>query len=349
MGETTHVTLITGFLGSGKTTFLNRIIQTFPGDLKLMILMNEFGEIGLDGSLIEGDDFDILEISKGSIFCVCVKTDFIRSLNEIAQSIKPDVLIVESTGVANPSDLKKDLNLSIFQNRFKLSEQICMIDADCFEDAYNAFVSVEKQIASSTLFIINKMDLVTAQTIVNLKNIIKKHHPSPEFFETTYADVPLERFIPVINKQEISKQGINNTGSLNVSDTIPVSPAQLEEAIDNILENPDPDATPPDRLLSAIYSWEANTINSFKKILPELPKEIVRAKGFLTQGDEIFLFNLVMGQRNIEAYTPKKDITQLLNHVVFIGPPEAIAKLDKLSRDFPDLIKKSVFDPMENN
>jgi G3E family GTPase len=344
MGETTHVTLITGFLGSGKTTFLNRIIQTFPGDLKLMILMNEFGEIGLDGSLIEGDDFDILEISKGSIFCVCVKTDFIRSLNEIAQSIKPDVLIVESTGVANPSDLKKDLNLSIFQDRFKMSEQICMIDADCFEDAYNTFVSVEKQIASSTLFIINKMDLVTAQTIVNLKNIIKKHHPSPEFFETTYADVPLERFIPVINKQ-----GINNTGSLDVSDPIPISPAQLEEAIDNILENPDPDATPPDRLLSAIYSWEANNIDSFKKILPVLPKEIVRAKGFLTRGDEIFLFNLVMGQRNIEAYTPKKDITQLLNHVVFIGPPEAIAKLDKLSLGFPDLIKKSVFDPMENN
>ncbi|MBU0463375.1 MAG: hypothetical protein KKE12_07165, partial [Proteobacteria bacterium] len=173
MGGFTHVTLITGFLGSGKTTFLNRIIKTFPADLKLMILMNEFGEIGLDGSLIEGDDFDILEISKGSIFCVCVKTDFIRSLNEIAQSIKPDVLIVESTGVANPSDLKKDLNLSIFQNRFKLSEQICIIDADCFEDAYNTFVSVEKQIASSTLFIINKMDLSTPQTILNIKNIIK--------------------------------------------------------------------------------------------------------------------------------------------------------------------------------
>ena len=261
--------------------------------------------------------------------------------------------------VANPSDLKKDLNLSIFQNRFKLSEQICIIDADCFEDAYNAFVSVEKQIASSTLFIINKIDLATPQTIVNIKNIIKKHHPSPEFFETTYADVPLEKFIPVINKQliqnqgiskqSISKEGTNKTGSRDGSDPIPVSPAQLEEAIDNILENPDPDATPPDRLLSAIYSWGANNIDSFKKILPYLPKKLVRAKGFLTQDDTIFLFNLIMGQRNIEAYTPKKDITQLLNHVVFIGPPEAISKLDELSRDFPDLIKKSVFDPMENN
>lgn len=344
MGGITHVTLITGFLGSGKTTFLNRIIKTFPGDLKLMILMNEFGEIGLDGSLIEGDDFDILEISKGSIFCVCVKTDFIRSLNEIAQSIKPDVLIVESTGVANPSDLKKDLNLSIFQNRFKLSEQICIIDADCFEDAYNTFVSVEKQIASSTLFIINKKDLATPQTILRIKEIIKTHHPSPEFFETTYADVPLEKFIPVINKQ-----GINKADGRDVSNPISISPDQLEEAIDKILENPDPGATPPDRLLSAIYSWGGNNIDSFKKILPALPKQLVRAKGFLTQNDTIYLFNLVMGQRNIEVYTPKKDIRPLLNHVVFIGPPEAIDQLDKLSPEFPDLIQKSVFDPMANN
>jgi len=339
MGGTTNVILVTGFLGCGKTTFLNRIINIFPEDLKLMILMNEFGEIGLDGTLIESEELEILEISKGSIFCVCVKTDFIRSLNEIAQTIKPDVLIVESTGVANPSDLKKDLKLSIFQNRFQMAEQICVIDADCFKDAYETFVSVEKQISSSSLFIINKIDLASPGKIEKIKKIIKEHHPSPEFLETTYAEVPLERFIPNIAEQTSQKASAMKT----------VQPDQLEKAIDQILENPDPDATPPDRLLSAIYSWNADDIESFKKILPLLPKQLVRAKGFLTQDNTTFLFNLVMGQRNFEVYSTKKDIESLLNHVVFIGPPEAISQLDELSRDFPDLIKKSVFDPMENN
>ena len=332
--------LVTGFLGCGKTTFLNRIIKIFPKNLKLMILMNEFGEIGLDGILIESDELEVLEISKGSIFCACVKTDFIRSLNEIVQTIKPDILIIESTGVANPSDLKKDLNLSIFQNRFLLSEQICLIDADCFEEAYKTFVSVEKQITSSTLFIINKVDLASDQAIPKIKKIIKKHHPSPEFFETSFADIPLERFIPKANKeisQEITK------------DPVPILTDKLEQTIDRILENPDPNATPPDRLLSAVYSWGGNTIESFKKILPLLPKQLVRAKGFLTQDDTIFLFNLVMGRRNIEVYTPKKDIRPLLNRVVFIGPPEAIEQLYKLSRDFSDLSQKSIFDPMVNN
>ena len=80
MADVTRVYLITGFLGSGKTTLLNRIIDCFPRDKKLTILVNEFGEVGVDGTLVEGDDIDMMEISKGSIFCVCVKTDFIKGI-----------------------------------------------------------------------------------------------------------------------------------------------------------------------------------------------------------------------------------------------------------------------------
>jgi len=118
MADSTDVFLITGFLGSGKTTFLNRVIDVFPKDKKMTILMNEFGEVGIDGTLVEGDEIDMLEISRGSIFCVCVKTDFIKGLYELNTKIRPDVLIIESTGVANPSDLKRDLQLPIFNGRF---------------------------------------------------------------------------------------------------------------------------------------------------------------------------------------------------------------------------------------
>ena len=72
MESVTDVFLITGFLGSGKTTFLNRLIRAFPPDRKLTILMNEFGAVGIVGLLVEGEDLDILQISRWSIFCVCV-------------------------------------------------------------------------------------------------------------------------------------------------------------------------------------------------------------------------------------------------------------------------------------
>ena len=132
MSNITGVYLITGFLGSGKTTLLNRIIQRFPQNQKLTLLVNEFGEVGVDGTLVEGDDIDMMEISKGSIFCVCVKTDFIKGLYELSTTVQPDVLLIESTGVTNPSDLKKDLMLPIFSNRFQFSEQFCIVDAAHF-------------------------------------------------------------------------------------------------------------------------------------------------------------------------------------------------------------------------
>jgi G3E family GTPase len=199
MSDVTRVYLITGFLGSGKTTFLNRIIDRFPSDKKLTLLVNEFGEVGVDGTLVEGEDIDMMEISKGSIFCVCVKTDFIKGLYELNTKVQPDVLLIESTGVANPTDLKKDLMLPIFNNRFQFEEQFCVIDAAHFLDAYGAFASIEKQIASSSTFIINKTDLASPEKIEEIKGVVNQFHPGPKFFETTYADIPLRlpRITPV--------------------------------------------------------------------------------------------------------------------------------------------------------
>ncbi len=338
MGAVTNVILITGFLGSGKTTFLNRVVKVFPKDQKLMILMNEFGEIGLDGTLLEGEELDILEISKGSIFCVCVKTDFIKALNEIAYDLKPDVLIVESTGVANPSDLKKDLNLSIFKGRFQMKEQICIIDADCFKDAYQTFVSVEKQIESSTLFIINKVDLVSDDIILDIKSIVTSHNKNPEFYETSYSEVPMDRFF--VDKSGESEESKGDTK---------VSLEELETTIEKILENPDANATPPDRLMSAVYTWQGSDLETFKSIMAQLPKNLIRAKGVLSFGTINYLFNLVMSRQTVEEYTPVKDCTSLINNLVFIGPPEALTSLETISRKHSCFVKKSVFDPMKNN
>lgn len=337
MSTITNVILITGFLGSGKTTFLNRMIKTFPKNQKLMILMNEFGEIGLDGTLVEGEELDLLEISKGSIFCACVKTDFIRALNEIAQDLKPDVLVIEPTGVANPSDLKKYLELSIFKNRFQMRDQICIIDADCFQDTYGAYVSVEKQIASSDLFVINKVDLASEETISAIKDIVGTYHPSPEFYETTFAEIPMDRFI--INRQEndIDQAGIDN----------PTTPAEIDRAIEDLLENPGANSMPPDRLLSAVFSWKGNSIESFKSMIPLFPKRLIRAKGILIQESDTYLFNLVMAQHTVEVYSSEKDCTPLINNIVFIGPPDVIEELKTLSREYPDFTQKSVCDPMQ--
>jgi G3E family GTPase len=342
MDDRTVVYLVTGFLGSGKTTFLNRVIASFPRDRKLMILMNEFGEVGIDGALIEGEDIDILEINKGSIFCVCVKTDFIKALHQIAQIIKPEVLFIESTGVANPMDLKKDLKLPFFQNRFYLSEQFCIVDAVNFGEACETFASVEKQIASSTVFIINKVDLASADQLRDVKNLIARHHPNPRIFETTFAEVPLNNFFPVLHEKE-STIGVYDQAAGPF-----LSPTELEAAIDEVLADPHREVTPPDRLVSAVYRWQEAGLQTLWSLAERLPKGVVRAKGFVTVEDDTYLFSLVMGYSELVRYSLPQVKADLMNRLVFIAPPEVMSQLEELTGEFPAFCRESMWDPLQD-
>jgi len=323
MSDITNVYLITGFLGSGKTTFLNRIIQRFPKDKKLMILMNEFGEIGVDGTLIESEDLQMMEISKGSIFCVCVKTDFIKGLYEITQTVAPDVLIIESTGVANPSDLKRDLKLPLFKNRFQFKEQFCVIDARNFLDPYEIYTSLEKQIVSSTLFLINKIDQASRETIEQIKEMIRSLHPNPEFFETTYADIPVERFF----FSETAEAQLAAAATLDKGPAL--TPEELDQYLEEMLETITSGMTPPDRLMSAAYRWTGDDLAQVKEIAGQLPASIIRAKGFLSNRGSNYLFSYVMGDWSLEPCEISSERIQHMNIIVFIGPPESIASLDQ--------------------
>ena len=321
MSAITAVYLITGFLGSGKTTLLNRIIQGFPKDRSLMILMNEFGDTGVDGTLIDGDDLTMLEISKGSIFCVCVKTDFIKGLMDIAHRIQPDVLIIEATGVANPTDLKRDLQLSIFQGRFQLREQFCLIDAHTFEDAYAAFTSVEKQIESATVFIINKVDLAATGDLEKVRQIVARHHPNPKFHEAVHAQIPLDKYLAKFNS-------VDRTPAVQPK---PISPQTVDAFIDDLLSDPRASITPPDRLLSFSRTWVGDRLDRFKESVERIPDGIVRAKGIVAANNATYLFNYVMGDSQIEKISPKKNMAALINKIVFIGSPEAIEAINRIN------------------
>ncbi len=341
MSETTFVYLITGFLGSGKTTFLNRIIDRFPKNKKLMILMNEFGEIGVDGTLIENDDLEMMEISKGSIFCVCVKTDFIKGLYQITQTVAPDVLVIESTGVANPSDLKRDLKLPLFKNRFQFMDQFCIIDARNFLDAYDTYTAIEKQIASSTCFLINKVDQATPEIIENVKGVVRNIHPAPEFYETTYADMPVEKFFLHLSPADEPGKAALQAGN----DEPPLTAEQLDRYLEEMIDSITAEMTPPDCLMSAVYRWTGDDIKQVEGLAARLPSSILRSKGFLTYRGENYLFSYVMGEWSIEKCEIPSDRIQHKNILVFIGPPESIASLEGIEEG-GNWIKVSTFSPV---
>ena len=253
---------------------------------------------------------------------MCVKTDFIKGLYELNTKVQPDVLLIESTGVANPTDLKKDLMLPIFNNRFKFTEQFCVIDAAHFLDAFGAFASIEKQIASSSTFIINKTDLAEPEKIEEIKGVVHQFHPEPKFFETTYADIPLDKFFD-LELEDPQEERL----SAPVADKLrppKLSEQELDKFLNDLLDSPDLEITPPDTLVSIAYEWQGNNLDQIKDMAKHLPASVVRAKGFLDEKGRIHLFNYVMGDWTIEVSDLPGDRIKHKNIVVFIGPPESM-------------------------
>ncbi|MBW1636118.1 MAG: GTP-binding protein [Deltaproteobacteria bacterium] len=322
MDGSTAVLLITGFLGSGKTTFLNRLVHHFPKDRRLTILMNEFGEIGVDGTLVEGDDIDIMEISRGSIFCVCVKTDFIKGLYELNTIIQPDLLIIESTGVANPSDLKRDLKLPIFNDRFDFKDQFCIIDAAHFLDAFEIFASVEKQLETSTVFIINKTDLVAEEVVEKIKQLVRNYHPNPRFFETTFSDIPLELF-PFYAENS----GAVGTGEQHLPVSSTLTSKELDLFLTDLLAQPDLQTAPPDQLASVTYKWNGENLAEIKDMVERLPDSIIRAKGFVRADGAVSLFSFVLGDWTLDPWERNPADIKHMNVVIFIGEVDGMEQI----------------------
>ncbi|MFH1135419.1 MAG: CobW family GTP-binding protein [Pseudomonadota bacterium] len=338
MGKHTQVILLTGFLGCGKTTLLNRIVSSWGSRARLMVLMNEFGEIGIDGRLLQSDDLDVLEINKGSIFCACVKTDFIKGLMEIDRTRQPDLLIIEATGAADPADLAKSLGLSIFRGRFILTDQVCILDALNFIDSHHTFVSVEKQLKTASVFLINKTDLASPEMISAVRDLAMTIRPGARFIETSFAAAALEDICSLVVP--------GDAAAPEAADPAPPSPADLERAMSAALAGDFLNLSPPDRLLSAVYAWTGDGPDDFRRVVAGLPAKLVRGKGFLAFRDGLHLFNFTLGHGELTRVDPPRPLDGLVGRLVFIGPPEAMELLEAYSRTGTKLARAVAFPPV---
>ena len=164
--------LITGFLGAGKTTFVNQFFHLFP-DEKTAVIVNEYGKVGIDGTLLSQKGYHVEEISQGSIFCVCRTDRFMEVLVEAAGS-DASVILVETSGLSNPTNIG-DILAQIKQVsgvEFDYRGCITLIDAKNFHKVLFTAVAVPDQIRQASLVAINKVDLVSADEIEALKREI---------------------------------------------------------------------------------------------------------------------------------------------------------------------------------
>ena len=191
MSDKIPVTVLTGYLGAGKTTLLNRILSE-PHGKRYAVIVNEFGEIGIDNDLVVGADEEIFEMNNGCICCT-VRGDLVRIIDGLMRRKgKFDAIIVETTGLADPAPVAQtffmDANIG---RRAKLDAVVTIADAKWLQTRLKDAPEAKNQIAFADVILLNKTDLVAAAELSEVEARIRGINPYAKVHKTTRCDVPL--------------------------------------------------------------------------------------------------------------------------------------------------------------
>jgi G3E family GTPase len=209
------VTVLTGFLGSGKTTLLNRILSEDHG-LRIAVIENEFGEIGIDQDLVINADEEVFEMNNGCI-CCNVRGDLIRILGELADRLNQfDLVILETTGMADPGPVAQTfLVQEDIQEHYQLDGIITLVDAKHVgQHLVDETDEVLAQVAFADRIIVNKIDLVSEDEKQAVKRRLQSMNTMAEIYEATMADAPIAELLDI--------------GGFNVQRAIDIKPNFLE-------------------------------------------------------------------------------------------------------------------------
>jgi G3E family GTPase len=189
------VTVLTGYLGAGKTTLLNRILTQDHGR-KYAVIVNEFGEIGIDNDLIVDSDEEIYEMNNGCVCCT-VRGDLIRVLQGLMKRRgRFDAIIIETTGLADPAPVAQTFFMDEdVQAKTRLDAVVALVDAKHILARLKDSREAEDQIAFADVILLNKIDLIDDQEKSELLEVLKKINPHAMIHETTRADISLDQIL----------------------------------------------------------------------------------------------------------------------------------------------------------
>lgn len=189
------VTVLTGYLGSGKTTLLNRILSENHGK-RYAVIVNEFGEIGIDNDLIIESDEEIYEMNNGCVCCT-VRGDLIRVLESLMQrSHRFDAIIIETTGLADPIPVAQTFFMDdTVHEKTALDSVIAVVDAKHLPLQLKESREAEDQIAFADIVLLNKIDLVNERERDHVESLILAINPRAVLYATERANISLDKLL----------------------------------------------------------------------------------------------------------------------------------------------------------
>ncbi|WIM37858.1 GTP-binding protein [Paenibacillus sp. PK4536] len=308
---TTPVYILSGFLGSGKTTMLQHMIQEWKSLGKTpAVIMNEIGDVNLDGMMVD-QDVAMAELLSGCI-CCSIRADLSMELYNLMETEKPDVIIIEASGVANPIEILDAVTETSLYNHMELKNLITVVDAAHLWELYQeqkgkTYRLMQEQIRCASVLILNKSDRVDATTITKLEAILRGWNAYAPIHTTVRCEVPSTIYTDlssIVDAKETLAQNKQTSTSTEHSHDHTHS-EHMHGSHSHVM---------------AYTHYFEHPINSeaFENVIRSLPTEVYRAKGILTFNDTAsrFLFQYAYREMDFMKITPQKAVPDV---AVFIG------------------------------
>jgi len=184
--------LVTGFLGSGKTTLIKQFIENYADTKRIAVIQNEFAEVNIDSRELKktGKSFELLEMNNGSVFCVCLLGNFVNSLAGFVGQHKPDVIILEASGLSDPISICQVISTSALSNLIWLAHTYTIVDALNFHKTIDRVGRNVHQIRVADTIVLNKCDLAT-NSLEHITSKLLVINPFAKIIETSFCNIKL--------------------------------------------------------------------------------------------------------------------------------------------------------------
>lgn len=300
MTPRTPITLIIGPLGSGKTTLLRHILATHPA--KIAIVMNEFGEIAIDTRVIEGKNVRIAELGGGCVCCSLIG-EFESAVNEIIEKIKPERIVVETTGLAEPEALVFNIQEALPQCR--LDGVVSIVDADMLVRFPEIGHTTRLQIEGADILLLNKVDLVEPAQIEGLESKLREINPTAAIIRTERCRIDPELLFGISRERSVE------------------APKHQHQ---------------PEFESFAFRSGKIFSRDCFEAFAARLPADVIRAKGFVRFVDGTQLFNFVAGRWELEAFDTDRTELVFIGKEIAVEKESILRGLDECVIDKDGLV-----------
>ncbi len=278
--QKTPLTVITGYLGAGKTTLLKRLLAYASANkLRLAVLMNEFGEVGIDTKIVKGKNVDVVEMAGGCV-CCSMTGEFEAAIAEVIEKFAPEHIVLETTGVAEPDAIIMDVQENI--PLVRLDAVVTVADADALARFPSLGHTGRVQLEMADIILLNKSDLVDAEQLEQIRETLGEINERAVVYETTNCNAPMQMLLDVnAGEKHVAVHGheVSLVGEFVV---------ELDGGVDE---------------------------QAFTDFANSLPSQVYRAKGFVEFDDgSTRLFNYVAGRWSIEEWDEGGG-----TQIVFIG------------------------------